>query len=82
MWECAPLIFLGPLSDTILYLNKYKFIGNHGELSDPEYICTKTEKVTYLQNTNTHIHYLASPFKQLHIRFKQAQDHKKQWRIG
>jgi len=45
MWECAPLISLGPLNDTILYLNKSKIIENSGELSDLEYLLTKTEKV-------------------------------------
>ena len=37
MQEFTPLISLGPL-------NKPKIIGNYGELSDLEYLPTKTEK--------------------------------------
>jgi len=48
MRECAPLISLGPLNESILYLNKPKIIENGGELSDLEYLLTKTEKLKYL----------------------------------
>jgi len=63
MWEHAPVVFLGPLNDTILYLNKSKIIGNGGELSDLEYLPTKTEKEKYLQNVGTHTCHLSGPFK-------------------
>jgi len=43
-WECTPFISLDPLSNTIVDLNKPKIIGNGGELSDLEYLPTKTEK--------------------------------------
>jgi len=59
MQEHAPLTSLGPLNDSILYLNKPKVIENNGELSDLE---TKTEKV-YLQNTGMHTSHLFVPFK-------------------
>ena len=58
MWEHAPVVFLGPLNDTILYLNKSKIIGNGGELSDLEYLPTKTEKVKYLQNAKMRSYHL------------------------
>ena len=44
MQEHAPLISMGPLNDTILYLKKPKIIENGGELSDLEYLLTKTAK--------------------------------------
>jgi len=72
MQEHTPLISLGPLNDTILYLNKPKIIENGGELSDLEYLPTKTEKVKYLQNTGMHTSGLFWPFKQLNNIFKQA----------
>jgi len=81
MWGCAPCVFLGPSNDTILYLNKPKIIRNGEEVSDLEYLPTKIENVKYLQNTGTHTSHLFGPFKQHHSGFKQAQDHKKQWRI-
>jgi len=65
----APLVFLGPLNNTILYLNKLKFIGNSGELSDLEYLSTKTEKVNYLQNAGMQTSHLFGPFKQHQGRF-------------
>jgi len=49
--------------------------------NDLEYLPTKTEKVKYLQNMKTHTYCLFRPIKQHHSRFKQAQDHKKWWRI-
>ena len=81
MRERAPLVVLGPLSDTILYLNEYKIIVNGGQLSDLEYIPTKTEKVKYLHNAKMRTYHPSRHFKQRHSKFKQAQDHKKQWRI-
>jgi len=69
---------INPLSDTIVDLNKPRIIGNGGELSDLEYLPTKTEKAKYLQNTGTHISCLFGLFKQHHSRFNPAQDHKKQ----
>jgi len=81
MRESAPLVSLGPLNDTILYLNKPKIIGNNGELSNLEYLSTKTEKVKYLQNAKMHSYHLSRPFKQHYSTFKQAQDHNKWWRI-
>jgi len=79
--ECALLVSLGPLNDNVLYLNKLNIIGNSGELSDLEYLPTKTGKVEYLQNMGMHTSGLLWPFKQHHNRFKQTQDHKKWWRI-
>jgi len=81
MWERTPLVSLVTLNDTILYLNKPKIIGNDGELSDLEYLPTKTEKVKYLQNAKMRSYCLFRPFKQHHSRFKQVQDHNKWWRI-
>jgi len=72
MWECAPIIILGPLNNTILYLNKPKIIGNGGELSDLQYLPTKTEKVKNLHNVGMHTSSLFGPFKRLNIIFKQA----------
>ena len=45
MWECTPIVILGSLNNTILYLNNPKIIGNGGEWSDLEYLPTKTENV-------------------------------------
>jgi len=72
MRERTPIIILGSLNDTILYLNKPNIIGNGGELSDLEYLPTKTEKVKYLQNVGTRTFRLFGPFKQHYIIFKQA----------
>jgi hypothetical protein len=47
-----------------------------GELSNLEYLPTKTENVEYLWNTQMHTSCLFSPMK-----LKQALDHKKQWKI-
>jgi len=52
-----------------------------GELSDLEYLAMKTEYTKYLQNVAMHSPHLFRPFKQYNSRCKQAQDHKKQWRI-
>ena len=73
----TPLFSLSPLNDIIVDLNKPKIIRDGGELSNLEYLPTKTENVKYLQNTGTHTFCLFGPFKQHHSRFKQAQDHKK-----
>jgi len=81
MQKHAPLVSLDPFSNTIVDLNKPKIIGNSGELSDLEYLPTKTENVKYLQNAKMRTSLLFGPFKQHYSRFKQAQDHKKQWRI-
>ena len=54
---------------------------NNGELRNIEYLPTKSEYVKYLQNTNARTSGLFGPFKRHYIRFKQAQDHEKQWRI-
>jgi len=56
-------------------------IGNGGELSDLEYLPTKTEYIEYLQIADTRASRLFGPFKPYNCRCKQAQDHKKQWRI-
>ena len=72
MWEHTPLIFVGPLTNTISYLNNPKIIANGGELSDLEYLPTKIEKVKYLQNAKACSYHLFMPFKQHYIRFKQA----------
>jgi len=77
----TPLVFLSPLNDTIVDLNKPKIIRNSGELSNLEYLPTKTEKVKYLQNVGMRSSHLFRPFKQHHSIFKKAQDHKKWWRI-
>jgi len=81
MWVGTPLISLDPLSITIVDLNKPKIIGNGGELSGLEYLPTKTEKVKYLQNTAMRTSHLFGPFQQHYIISKQAQDHRKWWRI-
>jgi len=54
---------------------------NGGELSDLEYLPTKTEYIEYLQIADTCTSCLFQPFKRYNSRCKQAQDHKKQWRI-
>jgi len=74
---CAPLVFFCALNDTIVDLNKPKIIRNSGELSNLEYLPTKTEKVKYLQNAGMRTSHLFGPFKQHYIIFKQAQDHRK-----
>jgi len=58
MWECARLFCLGPLSNTIVDLNKPKIIRKGKELSDLEYLPTKTENVEYFQNTGTCTYHL------------------------
>ena len=50
MRPCTPLVFSGPLHDTIVDLNKSKIIRNGGELSDLEYLPCITEYIKYLQN--------------------------------
>jgi len=54
---------------------------NGGELSDLEYLPTKTEYIEYLQIADMHTYCLFRPFKRYNSRCKQAQDHKKQWTI-
>ena len=54
---------------------------NGGELSDLEYLPTKTEYIEYLQIADTRSSRLFGPIKRYNSRCKQAQDHKKQWRI-
>jgi len=56
-------------------------MGNGGGLSDLEYLPTKTEYIEYLQIVDTRTSLLFGPFKRSNGRCKQAQDHKKQWRI-
>jgi len=51
MQTCAPLFPLSPLNDIIVDLNKPKIIKDGGELSNLEYLPSKTENVKYLQNT-------------------------------
>ena len=72
MQEHTPLISLCPLNNSILYLNKPKIMENSGELSDLEYLLTKTEKVKYLQNAGKCTSRLFGPFKRHYIVFKQA----------
>ena len=50
-------------------------------MSDLEYLPTKTEYMEYLQIADTHTSRLFGPFELYNSRCKQAQDHKKQWRI-
>jgi len=66
----TPLVFLGPLHDTIVDLNKSKIIRNGGELSDLEYLPCITEYIKYLQNADTRASRLFGPIKQHYIRFK------------
>jgi hypothetical protein len=54
---------------------------NGGELSNLEYIPTKTENAEYLWNTRTRTSRLSWPFILRNNRFKQALDHEKRWRI-
>ena len=56
-------------------------MGNGGGLSDLEYLPTKTEYIEYLQIADTRTSLLFGPFTRCNGRCKQAQDHKKQWRI-
>jgi hypothetical protein len=57
----APLISLGPLNSIILDSNKSKIIKNSGELSELEYLPTKTEYTEYLQIGDTHTSCLFGP---------------------
>jgi len=54
---------------------------NGGELSDLEYLAMKTEYTKYLQIANMRTSCPFGPIKWYNSRCKQAQDHKKQWRI-
>jgi len=72
MQQCTPVVSFGLSNDTILYLNKLKIIGNSGELSDLEYLPTKTEKVKYLQNAGMRTSHLFGPFKRHYIILKEA----------
>jgi len=51
-------------------LNKPWIICNSGELSDLEYLPTKTEYIKYLQIMDMHTSHLFGPIKQHYIRFK------------
>ena len=68
MW--APLVSLGPLKSVILELNKPYIIENSAELSDLEYLLTKTQYTEYLQNTDTHTSRCFRPLKQHYIGIK------------
>jgi len=77
----APLVSLGPLNGIIVDLNKPYIIRNGRELGDLEYLPTKTQYTIYLQKADARTSHLFRPFKRHNSRFKQVQDHKKQWRI-
>ena len=49
----APLVFSGPLNDTILDLNKSKIIRNSGELTYLDYLPTK-QKMRNISRMWTH----------------------------
>jgi len=70
MQTCAPLVFLSPLNDIIVDLNKPKIIKYGGEFNNLEYLPTKTENVKYLQKVGMHTSCLFEPLKQHHSRFK------------
>jgi len=57
----TPLVFSGPLNRIIVNLNKPQIIGNGGELSDLEYLPTKTEYIEYLQIVDMHTSHLFGP---------------------
>jgi len=67
---CAPLVFLGPLNGIVVDLNKPYIIRNSGELSDLEYLPTKTQYTKYLQSANARTSRLFGPFKWNYSRFK------------
>jgi hypothetical protein len=50
---------------------------NGGQLSNLEYLPTKTENAEYLGNAGTRTSRLFFPLKQHNNRFKEALDHKK-----
>jgi len=52
---CTPLIFLGPLNDTMIDLNKSKIIRKSGELTYLDYLATK-QKMQNISRTRTHKH--------------------------
>jgi len=54
---------------------------NGGELSDLEYLPTKTEYIEFLQIVDMRTSHLFRPFKRYNSGCKKAQDHKKQWII-
>ena len=54
---------------------------NSGELSNLEYLPTKTENAEYLWNAGTRASRFFRPFKLHNTRFKQALDHEKRCRI-
>ena len=81
MQKCAPLVLFGLLYDIIVNFNEPKIIENGGELSDLEYLLTKTQYTKYLQIADTRTSRLLNTFKQQNSRFQQAQYHRKQWRI-
>jgi len=47
---CTPLIFLGPLNDTMLDLNKFKIIRNSWRIDLPRLPAHQTENAEYLQS--------------------------------
>ena len=57
-----PLVSFGPLNSIILDLNKSKIIGNGGEMSDIEYLPTKTQYTEYPQISDAHTSHLFKPF--------------------
>jgi len=79
--ERAPLVSFGPSNYIIIDLNKPNIIRNGRELSSVQYLLTKPENAEYLQNAETRTSRIFFPFKVHNNRFKQAQDHKKRWRI-
>jgi len=66
----APLSLLGPLKGIIVHLNELQIIENDEELSDLEYLASKTECTKYLQIANTCTSRLLWPFKWHYSRLK------------
>ena len=60
---CTPLIFLGPLNDTMLDLNKFKIIRNSWRIDLPRLPAHQTENAEYLQNTDMWASHLLGPIK-------------------
>jgi len=68
----APLIFSGPLSDTILDLNKSKIIRNSGELTYLDYLPTK-QKIRNISRTRMREPLVSwGPLNSTIIHFKRA----------
>jgi len=72
MWEHPPIIFFGPLNNTIANLSKPNIIRNSGELTDLDYLPSK-QKMGNILGMQTHEPLISSgPLNYTRIHFKQA----------